>query len=100
MMCFTLSMPSNNAWNGKWTGEGNVYAIVRGTGRTKKYKEEMQAILDKGYFTYSFGDGWTAGITVTEVSAAEAKKIQKKSQGFCGYDWMVDSIIMHGEIRA
>jgi len=93
-------MPSNNAWNGKWTGEGRLYAIVRGMGRTKKFKESMQAILDKWYFTYSFGDGWVAGITVTEVSEAEARKIQKKSEGFYGYEWMVDSIITHGEIRA
>ena len=23
---FILTMPKNNSWNGKWTGEGNLYA--------------------------------------------------------------------------
>ena len=24
---------------------------------------------------------------------------KKKSDGFCGYDWMIESIIKYGEIR-
>ena len=30
ILCFILSMPKNNSWNGKWTGEKNLFA------RTKK----------------------------------------------------------------
>lgn len=26
IICFMLSMPSNNSWNGKWTGDGTKYS--------------------------------------------------------------------------
>jgi hypothetical protein len=28
----------------------------------------------------------------------EARKIERKSVNFCGYDWMIESIIRDGEI--
>ena len=97
MIQFTLSMPSNNAWNGKWSGEGNLYAIVRST---RAIQSVAKRILEKGYWHYSFGDGWAAGVSAKEIDAAEARRVRKKSRGFCGYDWMVDSILTHNEIRA
>lgn len=91
---FTLSMPSNSSWNGKWSGEGKLYAIVKSS-RAEKY---MQPILERGYWSYTFGDGWTAGVSAKEIDAATARKVRKQSRGFCGYDWMVDSILAHNEI--
>lgn len=96
-LCFKLSMPNIGSWNGKWTGESNLYAIIR-----KFYaydNDKTDKILDKGYFYYNFGDGWGAGVTVTEVKGKEANKIRKHSNGFCGYDWMVNSIINDLEIK-
>jgi len=95
---FILSMPNNNSWNGKWSGESNFYAIVHNFGRSKIRTTKAVEILKKEYYHYSFGDGWAAGITITEINAKEAVKIRRKSGGFCGYSWMVDSIIDHGEI--
>jgi hypothetical protein len=96
-LSFILSMPRNNSWNGKWSGQHTLYArVVSFT--SKKGKENTQNILDKGYFTYDFGDNWCAGITVKEVSNEEARKIKKLSKGFCGYDWMIGSIIDKGVI--
>ena len=89
-LAFMLSMPGVSSWNGKWTGEGKCYAIVRTTGR---------ADLAGRSFGHNFGDGWFASVGVEVVPAAEARKLRRKSDGFCGYDWMVDSIIDHGEIR-
>lgn len=97
-LLFELSMPNNNAWNGKWSGEGTYYAIVRNLGQSKKAKERQREILDEGYFHYNFGDGWAAGIHVKEVSGSEITKAKRKSKGFCGYDWMVDCIIHHLKI--
>ncbi len=93
ILSFELSMPSNNSWNGKWSGEGNLYAIVKNFGSSKTGESRGQEILNEGYFQYSFGDGWRARITVKKVSPKEAVKIGRKSKGFCGYDWMVNSII-------
>lgn len=90
-------MPNNNAWNGKWSGEGNFYAKTQ-TFMNKKGKENAAKILAGRYYYYNFGDGWAAGITVKEVTSAEATQIRKKSKGFCGYDWMIDSIIKRGQI--
>ena len=98
ILSFTLSMPNNNSWNGKWSGENNFYAKVINFGRTKKATKEAEEILENGYYYYNFGDGWGAGVTVKEVNAKEAAQIRRKSQGFCGYDWMIDSIREFGEI--
>jgi hypothetical protein len=90
---FELSMPNNAAWNGKWSGEGKNYWIVKTLNR-----KAAEAILAKGYYRYDFGDGWAAGIDVKEITAAEKTKCTKKSIGFASYGWMVDSIIQHGDI--
>jgi len=94
LLSFKLSMPNNNSWDGKWSGEGRPYVLVQSIS-----PKRAEPILEKGYYHYSFGDGWSAGIHVGEVTAAQARRLRKQSVGFCGYDWMIDSIKMHGEIR-
>ncbi len=91
-------MPCAPSWNGKWSGDGEFYAIVQKFS-VKQY-EKARKILEGEYYQYRFGDGWVAGIDAKEVDAKEAKKIKKNSLGFCGYDWMVDSIIKDGVIKA
>ena len=54
--------------------------------------------IGTNHFFYRWDDGWTACVTTTRVSCAEAKKLDRKSKGFCGYDWMIASIIRHGAI--
>lgn len=94
---FTLSMPNVGSWNGRWSGRDNLYAIVRPfTGRLGKRIAE--AMLKKGSFYYNFGDGWGASIRVSEITGSEVRRVRKASKGFCGYDWMVTSIIAHGGI--
>ncbi len=88
LIAFTLSMPSCGSWNGKWTAADRLYAKVISI-RSKKRANE---ILAKGSFRYNFGDGWVASISVKTVDAKEARQLRNKSKGFCGYDWMVDSI--------
>jgi hypothetical protein len=95
-IAFKLSMPRVNSWNGKWSGEEKLFAIV------KSFRADsplLKNITDKAYWTYHFGDGWVAGVRAHFIDAKESKSIKKRSAGFCGYDWMVDSIIQHGDIR-
>ena len=99
ILCFELSMPSRNSWNGSWSGEGNYYAIVKNMGRSKKAVKKAEDILKKGYYRYNFGDGWAAEVSIRQVNSEEVTKIRKKSKGFCGYDWMVDSIVSKGRIE-
>ena len=85
-------MPNNNSWNGIDTGnKGSHYAF-------RTVSKEIADRLDGKNYYYNFGDGWGAGITVKKVDKKEANKIRKESRGFCGYDWMIDSIIYKGKI--
>lgn len=88
LYAFTLSMPNRGSANGRWSGEGRPYVVIR---RTPKSLEE------KSYF-YSFGDGWVASVHVNRVTGRDALALRNKSAGFCGYDWMVDEILAHGRI--
>ena len=99
LLCFTLSMPNVGSWNGRWSGEGILYAKIIDFGRGKKGTERAEKILEKGYFHYSFSDGWSAGVTVKKVFGQEVRRIRRQSKGFCGYEWMIESIRRHGDIR-
>lgn len=48
---------------------------------------------------FSWGDGWGANISVQEVHSCDLRRMKKQSRGFCGYEWMVESILACGEIR-
>ena len=88
-------MPGNNAWDGKWSGDGKLFAIVR-----TLRNQTAEKVLTTPVYGYAFGDGWFASVNVAAVDGTEAARIKKQSQGFCGYDWMVDSIVQHGRIIA
>ncbi len=96
-LAFILNMPGNNSWDGKWSGEGRLYAIVK-TFSSQKAQLHATQILAEGSYGYNFGDGWYARVDVKAVDASESRKIRKNSKGFCGYDWMVESIERHGKI--
>lgn len=84
---FELSMPSNNSWNNRWSGENTRYTIAKTI--TEKAAKRLS-----DYYSYSFGDGWVASVT-----ARKAKPREKVTGNFCGYDWMVNEIIWYNEIR-
>ena len=86
-LIFELSMPSNNSWNGKWSGQDNKYTIA-------KTVTDKKAGSLKDYYSHAFGDGWFAAVTVRR-----AKPREKATNKFCGYNWMIDSILHHGEIK-
>ena len=61
-------------------------------------KERGAALCDQQFFRHRWNDGWEALVEVRTVDAREARQIRRKTD-FCGYDWMIDSIIEHGEIK-
>lgn len=97
-VAFILTMPNVNSWNGKWTGEGELYC------RTFSYttiatKEKAKALARKKTFYYSFGDGWGAMIEVKILDDGfDKKRHDRKSKGFYSYDWMIESIMKYGKI--
>lgn len=91
MIVFTLSMIGIGSWNGKWTGEKNLYC------RCIEERLVPKTLVGKS-FCYAWDDGWCANVDVKKVPCREAEKMKRKSAGFCGYDWMIDSLIRHGYI--
>lgn len=94
-LAFLLSMPHAASWNGKWSGEGKCYAILRNFGF-----EHGQKIIEGSPYHYHWPDGWCACVEVKRPSLSEMHKLRTTTEGFCGYDWMVDSIIVRGKILA
>lgn len=92
MLVFRFSMPSVGSWNDVWAGRDREYTFFAPE-RDAKHKL-------KDRYDYDFGDGWTARIDVTKVDSREVPKLRRRSDGFCGYEWMVRSILRHGEIRS
>ena len=84
-------MPVAQSWDGKWSGEGRKYVLVRPRGGSG---------LQCGRYEYRFDDGWVAAVSVREVNAAVGRKLRKQSEGFCGYDWMVRSLLEKGRIES
>ncbi len=94
LIAFILTMPNVGSWNGKWTGESNLYARVYNLPKAK-----AMPIIEKKNFLYDFRDGWVANIEARKVNSSEAAKIRKNTKGFCSYDWMIDSILKDGYIH-
>lgn len=92
LLCFQLTMPNNNTWEGKWSGDGKFYYEFRNV--TKQKIEE----LDGKNFYYNFGDGWGVNIRIEKIDASEKRKRQKISAGFCSYNWMINEILNYGRI--
>jgi RNase P/RNase MRP subunit POP5 len=94
IFAFQLSMPNVGSWNGKWSGERDLYVKFR----KLKNKELEQSKIEEGSYYYNFGDGWGANVNVRVVDGRERDRLARRSKGFAGYDWMIDSIIKHGKI--
>lgn len=90
IVAFQLTMPGCGSWNGRWSGEGSLYAALR------KLPDEKATQLDNQRFGYSWEDGWRATVECRVIDAKEARKLRKASKGFCGYEWMITSIINNG----
>lgn len=85
---FELSMPGVASWDGRWSGEGRAYNRVRQIDAARAVELGMP-----NSWTHRWSDGWCA-----EVSARLMNKGERtpKSDGFSGYDWMIDNIIARG----
>ena len=92
---FILTMPNNNSWNNKWTGNNKLYCIVKKYGQI----DEILKNVDRtNSHYYNFGDGWSALVEIKDITSDEAKIYRKRSKGFSGYSWMVDEIEKYGRI--
>jgi len=108
-------MTNCGSWNGKWTGSGKKYVRVRKYKKVKGQEimtdatETLDCIRDGGIFghnpvryvptgrfskswRYDWKDGWGCNVIAEIVDSKTANKLRKESDGFCNYDWMIDSI--------
>jgi len=98
ILSFTLTMPIVKTWNGKWTGSDSLYVVCRPIRFTKNDADKYASIIGKSFY-YRFSDGWVACVSVEEVNSSTARRLRRNSKGFCGYEWMVNSIINNGSIK-
>jgi len=94
-LAFTLSMPRRGSFNHKWLGDSHNYVQVRHV----PDEANGRKILAGQPFDYDLGDGWVARVSVRRVGRRKAERIRRVSVGFDGYDWMIDSILLHSNIR-
>jgi hypothetical protein len=102
LISFELTMPNVGSWNGKRSGESKKYFLIKDV--SKRYldkQEHFKDLLEKGNdsWYYSWNNGWGASVRAEIINGLEAKKRRKNSAGFCGYEWMVQSIISYGVIQ-
>jgi len=88
---FKLTMPSRASWDGKWSGDGHNYTLLRDV------DDEKAAQIDGRSWSYGWPDGWRAEVTARIVPQGETLK---PSLGFHGYDWMIAGILRYGKIYA
>lgn len=81
-----LSIPYAASWNGRWSGENDNYTVAINV--SPKRSEKLI-----GDYSYRWSDGWCA-----MVSIRKPKLREKVSNKFCGYNWMIKSILDHGQI--
>lgn len=97
-LLFELTMPGVASWNGRWSGEGKRYLFCK-TFTTTKGKAKAEEILKIRDFGYSWPDGWYANVEVSKIESRDKRKFTKLSSGFCGYDWMANSIVENLTIK-
>ncbi len=96
---FKLSMPGRSSWNGGWSGEGKNYAVVRDLSA-----QDLARLFDlapegtdltkcRRVWTHGWSDGWIAEVTARVVPSGEDLA---QSDGFHGYDWMIENILRTG----
>jgi hypothetical protein len=88
---FRLSMPSTGSWDGRWSGEGRNYVIVR-TMSDVEADKLLDGLAHRSWY-HSWRDGWAALVTARVMDRGERAR---KSDGFGGYDWMVANILWYG----
>ena len=85
---FKMTMPGIGSWDGKWSGSSKNYLIVRSLS-----DEEIKALGVPCSWSHHWSDRWSANVSARIMKKGERSK---KTDGFCGYDWMVDNIVRYG----
>ncbi len=88
---FRLSMPGRSSWNGKWSGQDKNYSRV--CKLTDAQAERLLGAQSEKSWLHRWSDGWCACVTARVLAVGVRVK---KSDGFSGYDWMIDNILAHG----
>ena len=75
-----------------------VHAILKPV-RGKQAVSHAEAVVAGGPYAYRWADGWCASVSARIIEGTATRRIRKASCGFAGYDWMVRSIWLNGEIK-
>jgi hypothetical protein len=96
---FKLSMPGRASWDGGWSGADRNFTKVRELTADQVVKlfglppDSFDVSKCKSSWTHRWDDGWIAEVSARVVPAGEELAM---SDGFHGYDWMIDNILQTG----
>jgi hypothetical protein len=68
--------------------------------RTFRKKAEVAMAREaaaKQQYAYTWPDGTTTTILVSQVDSSKAKAIRRRNEDLRGYEWMADTVISHGK---
>jgi len=82
-----LTMPNRGSWSGGWSSEDKKNTVSINVG-AKKVAEII------GHYSYGFGDGWRANVEIRKPKPRE-----RATGRFCGYQLMIASIRIYGDIQ-
>lgn len=99
ILSFQLTMPGVASWNGQWTGSNRAYFKHRKIDDKHPIAKALKEDVPDIHHTYRWEDGWMAKVIIKRVDSKTRNKEAKISAGFCGYEWMIDSILKHGKIQ-
>ena len=92
MIVFELATMSMKERLRAWPENGQTHVIV-------KYDDEVPKRCLNVWYRYQDMEGELTRIHVYKLPSAKATSLANKSVGFCGKEWMVDSIIKYGRIQ-
>lgn len=92
---FKLSMPNCASWNGEWSGKGKNYSRVRKLNK-KTLKFLGLDVRDTMNWYHGWSDGWGACVSARVLEVGERVE---KSDGFAGYDWMINNILRYNTTK-
>jgi hypothetical protein len=87
-------MPGKASWNGRWSGEDKNYLAYRRLRVPTLERLGLELGATGKAWHHQWNDGWCARIHARILAENERPR---KSDGFCGYEWMVDNILVYGD---
>ena len=93
--CVAFQLMFLRQLDGSWVPADDKFLAT-----TRQFMSQGTAckFVEHGEYVFDMEDGRRAVITAQRINEAQRNRLVRESDGFCGCEWMVDSIVKHGKI--